>query len=105
MHRSYPESSFRNRLRFYLDHFNYVKMAVFQFYPQSGTGKPLRIKCGKRGGWGTTVKDFAKNSIIKGKYEMLCCIPLASSFAAKVQGEVFARFHAVVIKCHSIMRN
>jgi hypothetical protein len=34
-----------------------------------------------------------------------CCDATASSFVAKVRGEVFAYFHAVAVKCHSSMRN
>jgi hypothetical protein len=34
-----------------------------------------------------------------------CCDETASSFDAKVWGEVFAHFHAVSVKCHSNMRN
>jgi hypothetical protein len=34
-----------------------------------------------------------------------CRDATASSFVDKVQGEVFARFHAVAVKCHSSVRN
>jgi hypothetical protein len=34
-----------------------------------------------------------------------CSDATASSFVAKVRGEVFAHFHTVAVKCHSIMRN
>jgi hypothetical protein len=34
-----------------------------------------------------------------------CCDAATSSFVAKVRSEVFAHFHAVAIKRHSIMRN
>jgi hypothetical protein len=36
---------------------------------------------------------------------MRCRDAIASSFVVKVHGEVFAHFHAVVVKCHSSMRN
>jgi hypothetical protein len=32
---------------------------------------------------------------------MVCCDATPNSFVAKVQGEVFAHFHAVVLKCQS----
>jgi hypothetical protein len=35
----------------------------------------------------------------------VCCDETASSFVAKVRGEVFAHFHAVAVRRNSNMRN
>jgi hypothetical protein len=58
----------------------------------------------KWGGWEVdNIHVFGKKkSQMKRKCEMVRCRnATASSFVAKVQGEVFARFHAIVVKRHS----
>jgi hypothetical protein len=48
---------------------------------------------------------LVENSLVK-KSKMACCRDAtASSFVAKVRGEVFAHFHVVAVKRHSSMRN
>jgi hypothetical protein len=49
---------------------------------------------------------LVKNSLAKRKCETLCCHgATASSFVAKVRGEVFSYFHAVAVKHDSSMQN
>jgi hypothetical protein len=49
---------------------------------------------------------LVKNILVKKEVWDLCCLDAtASSFVARVRGEVFAHFHAVAVKRHSSMRN
>jgi hypothetical protein len=49
---------------------------------------------------------LVKNSLVKKKYETVCCHDAtASSFVAKVRGEVFSHFHADAIKGHNNVQN
>jgi hypothetical protein len=44
---------------------------------------------------------FGQNSLVIKETEMVCCHDsTATSFVNIVQGEVFAYFHAVIVKCH-----
>jgi hypothetical protein len=79
----------QHRLQFCLDHLNCVKMTAFQFYLQSGVGDDNCIISDK------------KNSVVR-----RCCLDAtASSFVAKVRGEVFAHVYIVPIKRHNNLRN
>jgi hypothetical protein len=87
----------QRHLRFCLDHLSGVKMAAFQFYLHSKKQK----------------------SKVDGERVMLFLVPWwkwkcetvhyrdspASSFVAKVLGEVFARVHACTVKRYNSMRN
>jgi hypothetical protein len=83
-------------VRNYCHYLNCVKMAAFQFYLQSGKQMVAdrhvvfcqKFPCEKR--MCETVR---------------CRDATASSFVAKVRGEVFAHFHAFAVKLHSSMRN
>jgi hypothetical protein len=76
-------------------------MAVFQIYLQSEKQRKV----------GLVVDDshvvFGKKFPgEKGKCEMVSChVARVSSFVAEVWCEIFAHFHAVAVKRHSIMRN
>jgi hypothetical protein len=75
-------------------------MAAFQSYLESG-------KRGKEKWVGMRVMLLLvkKTPCLKRKCETVRCHATASSFVAKVRGEVFADFHAVSIKRHSGMWN
>jgi hypothetical protein len=76
-------------------------MAAFRFYLQSGK----QIKIGFVGD-DSHVVFLKKNPWLKRKCETVRCRDAtASSFVAKVRGEVFAHFHAVAVKRHNSMRN
>jgi hypothetical protein len=58
------------------------------------------------GWWRQTCCFWSKNTWWKRKCEAVRCRDVtASSFVAKVLGEVFAHFHSVAVKRHSSMRN
>jgi hypothetical protein len=86
----------QHRLQFYLDHLNCAKMMAFQFYLQSG--KQRKIGCVGDHSHVVFGQNFPSE-----KVNVRWCV--ASSFAAKVLGEVFAQFHTVAVKCHSSMQN
>jgi hypothetical protein len=49
---------------------------------------------------------LAKNFLVKRKCETeRCHDATASSFVAKVLGEILSHFHSVALECHSSMRN
>jgi hypothetical protein len=65
-------------------------------------------KTEKQSGSGITVMLFLAKKFTGGKKkcEMVrCCDVTASSFVARVEGEVFTRFHTVAIKFHSSIWN
>jgi hypothetical protein len=78
------------------------------FQLRRGVGENLQeANSGEYGGYGTTVIMFwSKIPWWKRKYETVRCRDeTASSFVIKVRDEVFAHFHAMIVKCHSGMRN
>jgi hypothetical protein len=90
----------QHRLHFYLDHLSCVKIAAFQFYLQS------RKKKSKMVGRRLSCCFRSKIRWRKKKCETVRCSEVtASSFVAKVRGEVFTYFHAVATKWYSSMRN
>jgi hypothetical protein len=46
--------------------------------------------------------SLARNSLVKKKCETVCCVATASSFVTKVRRDVFADFHTVTIKRHTV---
>jgi hypothetical protein len=75
------------------------KWRHFSFYLQSGKQK-------SRVGEGRHVSFGKKKSLVKKTCEVVRCRDAtASSFVAKVRGEVFAHFHVFAIERHSSMRN
>jgi hypothetical protein len=91
-------------LQIFLSHLNCVKIAYFQFKKEknhSGPSTESRVS----GGW-QSWSLLSKISWYKGNCEIACWHDAtASSFVNKVQGEVFAGFHAIIVKCHSTMQN
>jgi hypothetical protein len=88
----------QNCLRFCLHDLNCGKMAAFQFYLQSEKQR-------KVGRVGKIVMFCQKFHGEKGSVRRAVVVMLgASSFVAKVRGEVFSYFHEVAVKRHSSMR-
>jgi hypothetical protein len=91
-------SGVQHCLRFCLDDLNCVKMAAFQLY--------LQLEKQRKVGW-VVVLFLVKHSLCDKRsvkwYVVMMKQPVL--FVAIVLGEVFAHFHAIVIKHHSSMRN
>jgi hypothetical protein len=88
----------QHRVRFCLDHLSCIKMTVLQFYLQSG----------KRNSWmaGGRQSCCFGNKFRGGRCETVRFRDVtASSFVAKVPGEVFVHLPAVSVKRYSNMRN
>jgi hypothetical protein len=91
----------QHRLQFYLSHLSFVKIAAFQFYVQSRKQRKVGLV-----GDDSHVVFGQKFHGERKKFEMVCSHDAtASSFVAKVQGEVIAHFHSMGIKHHSSMQN
>jgi hypothetical protein len=86
----------QHRLRFCLDHLNYVKLEAYRFYFQSS-----KQECRVGGEWKSCC-FWSEIPCWKRKGETVnCCDETVSYFVTKVRGEVLAHFHAVAVKRHS----
>jgi hypothetical protein len=84
-------------LQFCLDHLSCVKMAAYlqSRKQKSGVGGGWQSCCF----WPNILGEKRKCVVVR------CCNATASSFVARILGEVFAYLHAVAIKHHNSMRN
>jgi hypothetical protein len=87
----------QHRLQFCLDHLIYIKMAALHFHLQSVKQKS-KMSMGRQSCC-FLVKKIPGVEMVRFRDAT------ATSFVAKVRGEVFAHFHAVAIKRHSSMWN
>jgi hypothetical protein len=92
----------QHRMRFCFDHLNRVKTAALQ----SGKHKSLRgqSQMTRVGGGRQSCCFLVKTSLVKKKCKTVRCRAVIASFlVTRVRGEVFAHFHAFVVKRHSSM--